>query len=116
MNEICTDYSDRRKHSRIEIVSPVLGALGEGDMSVTCRLRDISLSGVRLTIDHPVDLTRETLEFMVEGVRITAEIVWRSVRDIGLRFVDPAGALAVRVFEAVITSAYAGEARRMSHC
>ncbi|ANK79439.1 MAG: hypothetical protein TEF_00530 [Rhizobiales bacterium NRL2] len=92
----------------------MLAAITEGGVSVTCRLRDISLSGARVTIDHPMALSADVIEFMVDGIRITAEIVWRSVREIGLRFVDPAGNQSVQLFERVITGAFLGEPRRSS--
>lgn len=112
MEPIDAKYSDRRKHSRIELARSVLAAITEGGMSVTCRLRDISLTGARVTIDHPMALGADVIEFVVDGIRITAEIVWRSLREIGLRFVDPAGKQSVQLFERVITGAFLGEQRR----
>ncbi len=114
VQRIETKYSDRRRHSRIELVRSMLAAITEGGVSVTCRLRDISLSGARVTIDHPMALSADVIEFVVDGIRITAEIVWRSVREIGLRFVDPAGNQSVQLFERVITGAFLGEPHRSS--
>lgn len=112
MEPVATTYSDRRQHTRVEIIQSVFAALNLDGLSVTCRLRDISLSGARVTIDHPVDMEPGIFRFIFDGVSVAVEVVWRSVRELGLRFAEASPEENALMFERIVAGAYGGNLRR----
>ena len=59
----------------------------DGAMSVDCALRDLSISGARITLKAEQALPNELfLLDLREGLAYEATIVWRRLPDIGLAF------------------------------
>lgn len=97
--------ADRRRHSRIELSDwPMAAISGEGDIvAVRGEVLDISLGGARVKVDRAISTDRNLVEFMIDGVKAIAEIVWHSATEIGLRYVEQAGEAAVNIFERLLT-------------
>jgi len=100
--------ADRRRHSRIELSEwPMAAISGQGDnLAVRAEVLDISLGGARVKIDRAISSDRNFVEFMIDGVKAIAEIVWHSATEIGLRYVEQAGDAAVNIFERLLTREY----------
>ncbi|WP_416899990.1 MAG: PilZ domain-containing protein [Minwuia sp.] len=97
-------FADRRRHSRIEMFGLPQAAISErGDnLSVCGQILDISLGGARVRVDSGIYGQRGNVEVLIEGVKVVAEIVWRSATEIGLRFAEQAGDASVRIFEQIL--------------
>jgi hypothetical protein len=77
---------ERRRYPRRNVDRPAKMFILEGG-SLPCRIKDVSRGGARLTFGWKGWLPRGfDLQDAFTGVRRAAQIVWRSVNGIGVRF------------------------------
>ena len=84
---------DRRRYPRRTVDRPAKVFMPEGG-SLPCRISDVSRGGAKLTFGWKGWLPRGfDLQDAFTGVRRAAQIVWRGVNGIGVRFTraKPAG-------------------------
>ena len=88
---------ERRRYPRRNVDRPAKMFIPEGG-SLPCRIKDVSRGGARLTFGWKGWLPRGfDLQDAFTGVRRAAQIVWRSVNGIGVRFtrLKPASSTAL---------------------
>lgn len=86
-------FMERRRYKRRTVDRPAKMFVPEGG-SLPCRIKDVSRGGARLTFGWTGWLpTGFDIQDAFTGVRRAAQIVWRGVNGIGVRFtrVKPAG-------------------------
>ena len=100
------DPADRREYSRIDLVDmPRTAWLDCGDQSgLDAEILDVSLGGARLRIREGMANMKGMLTLMVEQIAATAEIVWQSATEIGLRFLEAAGDAPINILERILKS------------
>lgn len=98
------DPADRREYSRIDLAdTPRAAWLDCGDQSgLDAEILDVSLGGARLRVDQGMANIKGLLTLMVEQVAATAEIVWQSATEIGLRFLETAGEAPITILERIL--------------
>lgn len=106
MTDTRIDPADRREYSRIDLVDmPRTAWLDCGDQSgLDAEILDVSLGGARLRIREGMANMRGMLTLMVEQIAATAEIVWQSATEIGLRFLEAAGDAPINILERILKS------------
>ena len=78
---------ERRRYKRRTVDRPAKMFVPDGG-SLPCRIKDVSRGGARLTFGWTGWLpTGFDLQDAFTGVRRAAQIVWRSVNGIGVRFI-----------------------------
>lgn len=76
-----------------------------GDQSgLDAEILDVSLGGARLRIREGMANMKGMLTLMVEQIAATAEIVWQSATEIGLRFLEAAGDAPINILERILKS------------
>jgi hypothetical protein len=83
--------TERRKHSRVQWVSPGQIDLGDGSNRRVCLVHDLSNGGARLTSVNQ-DALPDRFKLCLahsRGPSRECRIVWRSKRAIGVEFLDP---------------------------
>lgn len=106
MTDTRIDPADRREYSRIDLVDmPRTAWLDCGDQSgLDAEILDVSLGGARLRIREGMANMKGMLTLMVEQIAATAEIVWQSATEIGLRFLEAAGDAPINILERILKS------------
>ncbi len=81
---------EHRRHPRKRMLKGGTIAFAARHATLPCVVRDISDTGARLQVGQ-VSSVPDTFELIVEldGLEAPAEIVWRSVAEIGVRFLAP---------------------------
>ena len=78
--------ADRRRYRRIDLLHSA--SLREGERVMDCVIRDISAGGARILIEERIAEQHE-LVLDIEGVgRLSSRIVWQSVDQAGIRFLE----------------------------
>jgi hypothetical protein len=77
---------ERRQHKRIALLHSA--SLREGERSVDCVIRDISMSGARIIIERRLAQQRE-LVLDIAGVGgLNGRLVWQRADEAGIRFIE----------------------------
>ncbi|WP_268939762.1 PilZ domain-containing protein [Paremcibacter congregatus] len=76
-----------RKHNRRTMVQPAV--LGIGSFDFECTAYDVSLGGIRIKADLPVERNASVYVQMRHRLRQNAKVVWAADGFMGLRFIDP---------------------------
>lgn len=106
MNNAIDNPADRREYSRIDLIDAPRSAWLEcGDQKgLNAEILDVSLGGARLRIEQGIGNLQGLLRILVEQVEATAEIVWQSATEIGLRFLETAGEAPINILERILKS------------
>ena len=82
-----SDPSDNRKAKRHRVLKSAVAAFNDRHCSVSCVVRDISETGVRLRTDSSVTIP-DTFELVIDldGLEASCEVVWRGPNEVGARF------------------------------
>ena len=82
---------ERRRHPRVQWVSPGKIDLGDGQPGKACLVHDLSNGGARLTYVQTDTLPENFKLCLVPGRGASREcrVVWRSKRAIGVEFLEP---------------------------
>jgi PilZ domain len=81
--------SDRRNHERTPLLYS--GSLYDGERTVDCVIRDISLSGARLLVERRI-AQQERFILDIDGVGlIPSKIVWQTRDQAGIAFLSDPG-------------------------
>ena len=81
---------EHRLHTRKRMLKGGIIAFAARHATLPCVVRDISDAGARLQVGA-VSSVPDTFELIVEldGLEVPAEVVWRSIGEIGVRFLAP---------------------------
>lgn len=82
------DYSDRRAFPRIALMLRAAKLICEQGEYV-CIVRDVSLTGTKLRVFHPLPAGKYFLLELANGDRYPIETVWQSEDHAGFRFAEP---------------------------
>ena len=77
--------SERRIASRQRTLKAGTIILNEGFSTIDCLVRNLSESGARLEVEHPLTLP-DRFELTLDGHSKACAVVWKSVRHVGIRF------------------------------
>ncbi|MEI2387788.1 PilZ domain-containing protein [Breoghania sp. JC706] len=81
------DYSDRRKSHRKRMLQGGKIVYGRSALLIDCLIRDLSEEGARLKVANARDVPDNIRLFNSgDNTLIDAEVVWRSPREVGIRF------------------------------
>ncbi|PTW60464.1 PilZ domain-containing protein [Breoghania corrubedonensis] len=81
------DYSDRRKSHRRRMLQGGKIVYGRSALLIDCMIRDLSEEGARLKVASARDVPDNIRLFNSgDNTVIDAEVVWRSPREVGIRF------------------------------
>jgi len=75
-----------RKHNRRTVVQPV--TLGVGSFTFDCTAYDVSLGGIRLKVDIPIERGAGVYVQLKNKLKQTAKVIWSADGFLGLRFMD----------------------------
>ncbi len=75
-----------RKHNRRTVVQPV--TLGVGSFVFDCTAYDVSLGGIRLKVDIPIERGAGVYVQLKSKLKQTAKVIWSADGFMGLRFMD----------------------------
>jgi len=82
---IRTILSSMRKHNRRTVVQPAKLAVGRYDFE--CTVYDISLGGIRLKVDMPIEKGTGVYVQLRNKLKQSAEVIWSANGFLGLSFV-----------------------------
>ena len=97
---------NRRQHTRITLTGLTGAVVRAINRQLEGNVLDISLGGARIAVAHGQRDIAGLVQFSVDGVPATGEIVWREAGAIGIRFRQDADGAAAAVFEHVILSEF----------
>lgn len=80
--------SDKRQTLRRPITRTVLLATGLSS-PLKCRLKDVSTSGARITVNQPSLAPQQFLIVLNFELSRWCEVIWRSETEIGIKFIPP---------------------------
>ena len=81
------DYSERRKSHRQRMLQGGKIVYGRSALLIDCMIRDLSDEGARLKVANARDVPDNIRLFnSSDNTVIDAEVVWRSPREVGIRF------------------------------
>ncbi|MCF6195103.1 MAG: PilZ domain-containing protein [Emcibacter sp.] len=78
--------STMRKHNRRTVIQAA--TLNVGNFNFSCTAYDISLGGVRLKVDMPIEQGTNVLVQLKDKLRQTARVIWSADGFMGLSFED----------------------------
>ncbi|WP_321397713.1 PilZ domain-containing protein [Emcibacter sp.] len=78
--------STMRQHNRRTVVLPA--KLDVGDYKFDCTAYDLSLGGIRLKVDLPLDEGASVYVQLKNKLKRAAQVIWSADGFVGLRFVD----------------------------
>lgn len=82
--EVRTVLSSMRKHNRRTVVQSA--KLGVGSYDFDCTVYDISLGGIRLKVDMPIESGTSVYVQLRNKIKQTAKVIWSANGFMGLRF------------------------------
>jgi CheY-like chemotaxis protein len=99
-------HSDKRAAARKRMLKGGIITFGGRQMTQGCVVRDISSSGARLQVRHPIGVP-DTFELIIEldGIEVPCEVVRRGASEIGVRFVARVDRVAPKRVQVVEMSA-----------
>jgi len=77
---------EQRKSVRVKIQCRASLKSGEPEPPLDCMVSDISQTGARILIDASVNLPPEFTLLLSQNVKRQCKIVWRSEKQVGVRF------------------------------
>jgi hypothetical protein len=77
---------ERRRHKRLPLLHSA--TLRSGEHIIDCIIRDISVSGARLDVQHAPAPSQALALDIAEAGRLSGRIVWRRRAEAGFQFVD----------------------------
>jgi hypothetical protein len=106
MTNAISNPADRREYSRIDLVdAPRPAWLDCGNQNgLGAEILDVSLGGARLRIDQGMGNLKGLLKLLVDQIEASAEIVWQTATEIGLRFLESAGEAPINILERILKS------------
>lgn len=81
-----TVLSSMRKHNRRTVIQSV--TLGIGSYDFDCTAYDVSLGGIRVKADLPIEENASVYIQLRHRLKQTAKVVWAADGFMGLKFVD----------------------------
>ncbi|VAV87988.1 hypothetical protein MNBD_ALPHA02-1179 [hydrothermal vent metagenome] len=78
--------STMRKHNRRTVIQTA--TLNVGDFKFPCTAYDISLGGIRLKVDMPIEQGTNVLIQLKNKLKQTARVIWSADGFMGLSFED----------------------------
>jgi len=75
-----------RKHNRRTVIQPV--TLGVGSFDFNCTAYDISLGGIRLKVDIPIESGASVYIQLRNKLKQTAKVIWSADGFLGLSFLE----------------------------
>ena len=100
---------ERRKHHRVQWVSPGRIDFGDGSPPLMCLVHDLSNGGAKLTSLPPDTLPNKFTLRLAPARRPSPEckIVWRSKRAVGVAFLEPFPTIGEKATESAMEDAEA---------
>jgi hypothetical protein len=86
---------ERRRHKRVALLHSA--TLRDGERTIDCVIRDISVSGVRLEVPHPPGTSRALCLDIADAGRLNGCIVWRRTAEAGFQFIDDPAVVKSRI-------------------
>ena len=86
---------ERRRHKRVALLHSA--TLRDGEHVIDCVIRDISVSGVRLDLQHPPARSRPLVLDIAEAGLSSGRIVWRRREEAGFQFSDDPATVRSRI-------------------
>lgn len=85
-NGVKSILSTMRKHNRRTVIQPAMLKVGRYDLD--CMAYDISLGGIRLKVDMPIERGASVLIQLGNKLKQAAKVVWSADGFIGLSFIE----------------------------
>jgi PilZ domain len=84
------DDKERRAAPRRRVLKGAIIAYGDRKMSLPCTVRNLSTTGARVRIEDAVSAPDSFILFIeMDGIEVDCEVVHRSDKDLGVKFVSP---------------------------
>ena len=101
-----TMHADRREFSRIDLEDAprTIQLDGPDGGHMQAELLDISLGGMRIRIPEGLGNLSGWITMCLENLQARAEIVWSTATEIGLRYLEAAGATPITILEHILKS------------
>lgn len=84
ISEVKNILKTMRKHNRRVVVLPA--ELEVDGKQVNCTAYDVSLGGVRLKVDAPIDRDKQVIVRIKDKINQVADVVWSAEGFVGLNF------------------------------
>jgi hypothetical protein len=96
------DQGDARRAPRRRVLKAGVAASNDRRLTVHCVVRDMSDTGARLKTEGSLTVP-DTFELVIEvdGMEASCEVVWRSGREVGVRFLGAPRKVATRRVQVV---------------
>ena len=92
-----SEQDDARRAPRHRVLKAGIIASNGRHLTIACTVRDLSDTGARLRVDGSLNAP-DTFELIIEmdGLEADCEVVWRSGKDVGVRYLGAPRKVAVR--------------------
>jgi PilZ domain len=88
------DGNERRGSPRRRVLKGAIIAYGDRKITLPCTVRNLSASGARVRIEAAVSAPDNFILFIeMDGIEVDCEVVNRSGKDLGVKFISPTRAV-----------------------